>query len=191
MAKPINRERNLLSSRRRIVLALLGRQLPLSTHLPRYGSTGAGKKRRKSKMNKYQKILTVVALMCFSGITSSFARDGYWWREQNGAVKAVYVAGMNEGADYAARLAQYVAKTTDKANLGGKVVSNILMANQGLFNGDFTAKQLVDGMDRFYSDKRNRSIATTCALHVVDMQLGGASKSDTESLAERFRRVYR
>jgi len=138
-------------------------------------------------MNKYQKILTIAALVIFSAIspsTASETRDGYWWREQKkAAIKTAYVAGMNEGAAYVAGVIQATPADTGLTSVIAKVTSK-------LFNGEFTAKQLTAGMDQFYSDKRNKRVRTECAFHVVIMQLNGASKSDTEEFAEKFRSIY-
>jgi hypothetical protein len=121
-------------------------------------------------MNKYQKILTVVALIIFSAITSSLAnetRDGNWWRAQQKQFKTVYVSGMIEGVCIGA------------ANLtkGGPDATLVLVATVKLTiagdNPGARVERLVDRMDQFYSHLGNRAISASNAFYIADRQLSG------------------
>jgi hypothetical protein len=138
-------------------------------------------------MNTKHKILTLVALTVFSAITPSFAEDnGYWWREQKAPIKAAYVSGMIKGLRFGAEQMQTMAETMNPKDTFMLETASVV-AKQ--YRHEFTAKQLVDGMNRFYSDEKNRNIKTYCALHIVDMQLSGASKLELESVTRNIREI--
>ena len=103
-------------------------------------------------------------------VTSSFAEethDGNWWRAQHKEVKAGYVTGMTDGL--------YIGVAIfGKAILGklditpnADVMDLLHKSPQGLF-GDVKVGPIIDAIDRFYSDVRNRSIPS---YYVVKMQI--------------------
>jgi hypothetical protein len=62
-------------------------------------------------------------------------------------------------------------------------------ATVGQLFGVAKVGQLVDGMDRFYSDFRNRGIATSHALFIVAMQISGATDEQIRALTLLYRRA--
>ena len=127
-------------------------------------------------MNKYQKILTIAALIIFSAIPCSFANDfnwnGNWWRTQPKIVKAIYVSGMRAGV--------YGGIVMLGAE-GDLAAMDSLQSSATRFV-DFRTEQIVDGMNRLYSDNRNLDIDSSCAFHIVELQLIGAPESQIRKL---------
>ena len=107
-------------------------------------------------MNKYQKILTAVALVIACVVTSSLAdpavagHDGNGWRTQRKQAKTAYVIGQMDGACVvmAAEMREFESDVTP-----------LTIAKRHFAR--FNVAQIVDEMDQFYSDKSNRPIPTT------------------------------
>jgi hypothetical protein len=132
-------------------------------------------------MNKYQKNLTVLALLIFSAIMSSHAEeapDGNWWRALQKEAKAGYVTGMTDGVYIG--VAMLGKATLEKLDITPNPdVMDLLHKNpRGLF-GDVKVGPIIDAIDRFYSDVRNRSIPT---YYVVKMQIASTPDEQIRSM---------
>jgi hypothetical protein len=99
-------------------------------------------------------LLTLTAgLLC---VTSSFAdsavatHDGNWWRAQLKQAKTAYVIGQWDGVCIvmAAEMREFQSD-----------VAPLTIAKR--YFASVNIAQIVDEMDQFYSDKRNRPIPTT------------------------------
>jgi len=104
-------------------------------------------------MNKLQKILTIVALIMFSAITSSLAietHDGNWWRTQQKQAKTAYVVGQMDGV--------CIVMAAERREFQSDVTP-LTIAKRNFASVNIA--QIVDEMDQFYSDKSNRPIPTT------------------------------
>jgi hypothetical protein len=140
-------------------------------------------------MNKYQKILTILALLIFSGVTSSLAddsHDGNWWRAQKKVVKAIYITGMIDA------LYSGVGILTKDGLTKGTVApgdgADVLLTCAKGFSA-IKVERLADGLDRFYSDFRNRGITTAYALHIMQIELSGAPESEIRMWIELYQRA--
>ena len=93
-------------------------------------------------------------------VTSSFAEethDGNWWRAQHKEVRAGYVTGMTDGLYIG--VAIFGKAVLEKLDItpNADVMDLLHKSPQGLF-GDVKVGPIIDAIDRFYSDVRNRSI---------------------------------
>ena len=132
-------------------------------------------------MNKHQKILTILALMIFSAINSSLAefnRDGNWWRTRQPIAKAIYITGMRDGV-YAGVVALLAENPAGADSLQSDATRFMM----------FRTEQIVEGMNRFYSDNRMLDIDSSAAFHIVQLQLVGAPESQIQSLVRAFKQA--
>ena len=137
-------------------------------------------KLKKRQMKRSALTVCVFVTLLVTSTLASEDRNGNWWRSQQKSVKAVYVVGMIDGVGTGeailtkdgptAALKAFTA-TADRLLVGAK------------------AEQLMDGMDRFYSDFRNRSILTSHALFIVAMQISGATDEQIQNWTLIFRRA--
>ncbi len=130
-------------------------------------------------MNKYQKILTIVALLIFSTITSGIAKeeqrehDGNWWQTRPKFDKAVYVTGMIDGV------------YTGVPMLTSSDSMNEILKGANRFSG-IRVDHIIDEMDRFYSDQGNRGITAPYALYIVELKLIGAPESEIQMWTQQL-----
>lgn len=118
--------------------------------------------------------------------------DGYWWKNKTESFKLGYVVGFTEGwiemldewkieirwdLMYAKNLQDTVAHQSDLESL-----SRHYGWVYGVKFGD-----MVDGLDHFYSDYRNRNIKFCRALEIVCNEIKGESPERIELLTRRER----
>jgi len=120
-------------------------------------------------------------------VTSSLAeedRDGNWWRTRRELDKAVYVTGMIDGVYIGTAIL-----TKDIMTKGDPTALDSLTAGTKRLLVGVKVEQLVDGMDRFYSDFRNRGIMAWAALYIVGMQISGATDEEIRTWTLMYRRA--
>jgi hypothetical protein len=122
--------------------------------------------------------LLMLAFACTGLARGQNPRDGTWWNELNRSTKAGYVAGFIDGAITACEhedVRQACAK------------SKVLMLYTGAYGPqNFTNGQIVDGLDHFYQDYRNRSINMRAATFYVLLELQGADPKALDELRRAF-----
>lgn len=96
------------------------------------------------------------------------AGDGNWWCTVNRQTKTFYVCGMIDGI-----IASGKADQTPRF----------------YYNSEDRLDQLVDGLDRFYADFRNRGIAIPFAAEPVIMAIEGAPLDKINQKIADFRRI--
>jgi hypothetical protein len=117
-------------------------------------------------------------------------RDGNWWNVQTPIHRTTYVLGLIDGAD----LGMTFAVPTAKLNSAGQATPEFAAEMRAFFARYNAAEdkyfksvevgQVVDGVDEFFKDFRNRSIRVVGAVHVVLKQIAG---EDTETLVRFLR----
>lgn len=144
-------------------------------------------------------ILLVAALLMLSGAgqADELRIDGSWWNAKTKSQKIVYILGFVDGLVYTQKLfgtALMLAGAdpqTDKwspdraliTEQAGKIANNQI-------HRDFsntTAGQLMEGLDKIYSDYRNTGIQVQEAIIVVVRSIDGTSDDDIVKLLERKR----
>ena len=124
-------------------------------------------------------IIGAAALLAFSAINSSIAdekwdlevRNGNWWRTRQPITKAIHITGMRDGV-YAGVVALLAENPAGADSLQSEATRFKM----------FRTEQIVEGMNRFYSDKRMLDIDSSAAFHIVQLQLVGAPESQIQSL---------
>ncbi len=140
-----------------------------------------------------QKYLALV-LVALAGASVAHGQDktdnGYWWVDQTPSFKMCFATGyataMTNNSDVAGFkcLAAKHGGTIPEKYPGNAELEECLKTPEvmALDFGKIRMGQLVDGVDEFYKDFRNKGIGIVFAMYYVRDQLKG--KPDTELAAE-------
>lgn len=142
----------------------------------------------------------LLATMVF-GQDKSSAHEGYWWNSLSAANKVGFVLGYTEASSYARDVAffrcladgnggvipEHAPSNTELDRCSKKVDVEI---NFPSFNG-VTISQILEGVDKFYGDYRNKTIRVNLALRFANDELSGKSAGDVQTEVEGWRRVAR
>ncbi len=123
------------------------------------------------------------------GQTLAFAqednvRDGNWWRDLERTDKAAFALGFYDGINLGYNYALW-------GNIQSECKDSLAssyMRYMGYLK-DVPAGQLVDGLDSFYDDYRNRLIELTFAVWLVSNEIAGTP--EVETMIENWRRSTR
>jgi hypothetical protein len=135
--------------------------------------------------------LTFTLLML---LTAPFARnqqttrrDGNWWVNEDRASKLNYVTGFFDGMDLGNRFSYWGLQDDPKGVVAGRVMGAYTTFSQKYLS-EVTNYQLVDGLDKFYSDYRNRRIDTMGAVWLVVNEISGKSEAEMQKMIESWRK---
>jgi hypothetical protein len=135
------------------------------------------------------KRLWLVLVLLFAVTSSTYAednrRDGNWWREQPQSDKLAYMVGFFDGIGLG-RLFTYWHNIDDK-NCSPKIIDSFQFYSDK-FLKDVTNSQLVDGLDVFYKDYRNRKIRIHDAVWLTLNAIAGTPQGDLDKMTDNFRK---
>ena len=117
-------------------------------------------------------------------------RDGNWWNGESRDGKLSYITGFFDGMELGHEFSYWGMKTTDKGPsscMGDTVASYEEYGNK--FFSNVTNSQLVDGVDNFYKDYRNRSIRVHDAVWLAVNSIAGKSQRDMDTMIEGWRKA--
>lgn len=130
------------------------------------------------KLMKNTVKLIVLLFFFVSGIAHANDRNGNWWRNLDPMQKVMYVNGFFDGTDLGYSFATW-KMVGDKSSLDAKKrASDSFSEHNKRYLSNVTVNQVVDGLDVFYSDFRNRSISTFGATWLVLVQIAGDPNVD-------------
>jgi len=135
-------------------------------------------------------IALAAALLICSVVSAQDAnrRDGNWWRTESRSSQLDYMVGVFDGMQLGHNLS-YWNLIGDKQ--AGDALSRVAKSYSELSQRYFrnvTVGQLVDGLDVFYSDFRNRTIRVHDAIWLVVNQIAGTPQEELEKMVENWRR---
>jgi hypothetical protein len=113
--------------------------------------------------------ILAIAVMCTSAfaapksVSSNNGHDGVWWQSKSGLYKEAFIGGYKSG----------------QASLQG---------GKSQFY-DYSAGQLVDGLDHFYRDFKNTNIHIDEGLLYVKDELEGKSDADLATELQNMRKA--
>lgn len=119
-------------------------------------------------------------IACYANATraDTSTHDGRWWIRLSALEKAIYTTGILDGVDVGEGIS--VRRGLDATDDYVKEVHHLF--------GKVNTKQMVDGIDVFYRDFRNRSIPTYAAAWFVAMQISGADEARLQEFLVQMRR---
>jgi hypothetical protein len=118
----------------------------------------------------------------------STRRDGNWWRTQLRASQVSYMVGFFDGIELGNRFSYWSFANDQKATESLKRVFDSYEEYVDKYLKNVTSGQMVDGLDTFYSDFRNRSILVHNAVWLVANQVAGVPQDRIDSMIESWRR---
>jgi hypothetical protein len=105
-------------------------------------------------------------------------RDGNYWRELNETEKTFYALGLFDGTDLGGIFAM---KATQEVGGDSNKMGDAYSSNVQKYEGGVTIGQMMSGMNSFYEDYRNRSIAVINGAWVVLRGIKGESQASLDS----------
>lgn len=144
------------------------------------------------QMKKIYRSILALALM-FAAVSTVLAqdanrRDGNWWRDQTRLSQANYITGFFDGMELGHRFSIWKNVNDKKAGDAVYRASISYEEYSRRFLGAVTAGQLVDGLNDFYADYRNRSIRVHDGVWLVVNQIAGTPKEQVDSMVENWRK---
>jgi|SRR5450755_996627 hypothetical protein len=129
----------------------------------------------------------VVSLLSLSLHGQDVRRDGNLWVAQTQAFKSAYVLGFFDGTNLGHEFSLW-KYYLDKSE------PTCLIKNDDSYKFYFekyakgvTSTQLVDGLDVFYKDYRNRKIEISSAVWLTLNAIAGTPQTDLDKMVESFR----
>ena len=133
-----------------------------------------------------QVVLAASLLVCCIGLLAEDPRhDGNWWNRQSAGFRLLYILGFMDGMDLGSRFS-----VLDKADLPDGRQGSLPDPRRTYrdrtehYFANVTVGQISDGLDAFYRDYRNRSIALTDGFEIVLRSIKG---EDVEKLTQARR----
>ena len=128
-------------------------------------------------------LLSIFPLLLFA--QSSGRRDGNWWLSLNKSEKNFYTAGFFDGT----------IRGSFMTSTGfTKKESSCIKKSQSNFNANYNKyflktanKQIVAGLDNFYTDNRNRKIMLFDATWIIVNEIAGGSKGYIDEMIKEYR----
>lgn len=113
-------------------------------------------------------------------------QDGYWWNDlPDTRAKLFYVIGVVKGL----QLARIISYMGGVGGVGGLTESELTRWDDAYsarrnkyFNKNIINGQIVEGLDKLYSDYRNKNLEIEFAIIIVGLDLSGASEESAELL---------
>jgi hypothetical protein len=130
-------------------------------------------------------LLTMVVVGAVSCSVAAYVEHtGEWWRGQTLSAKYEYVGLTFDGKTVGSNLLGFGLSAQVRVNAPGPVSKGSTMPAYIQVDGG----QLVDGLDRFYSDPRNVNIPVSKASLVHVYRIAGMPHDTLLSMIEEFRK---
>lgn len=114
--------------------------------------------------------------------------DGNWWIKVNNNARGKFMSGFSFGMGLGYNFSYWgFNRDTKTANCVAKVMDSYNEHFSKYFK-NVTTDQLVDGLDSFYADYRNRRIMVTGAVWLVVNGIAGTPQEELDKMIENFRR---
>ena len=118
-------------------------------------------------------------------------RDGNWWLQRETQEKLFYTIGTMDGFWLSGIMTVWAP--ADRGSRGsapsGAQTWQAMLSMHNKYFGNVTNNQLVNGIDEFYSDFKNRRIDTPNAIWVVLNQIAGTTPVALQAMVENLRRT--
>lgn len=133
-------------------------------------------------------LVFIFSSICFAQNNISIRRDGNWWQQEDEVQKYSYVLGFFDGMPLGGNFAWWDLKDKDGnyPTYLNKIYDSFEKYNKYFIN--VSNSQIVDGLDTFYSDYRNKKIRIKDAIWIVVNSIAGKSPEEIEKLTQDFRK---
>ena len=115
-------------------------------------------------------------------------RDGNWWIGQDRLARLNYTVGLFDGMGLGYKFSYWRFVDDQKSEDARRLVQASFTYYSSRYIQNLTSGQVVDGLDVFYADFKNRNILTQNAMWIVANQISGMPAAEVEKLIESWRR---
>ena len=106
--------------------------------------------------------------------------NGNTWRSWTGQIKPNYIVGFIAGSNYVIQNSLPISKYILENKNDPIEVRELFLTRYSITN--ITSGQIVDGLNMFYEDFRNRNILLMDAIYVIKKQIKGSTPEDIERI---------
>lgn len=140
-------------------------------------------------MKRRIKAILVIIFITYSSLSYSNdePRNGNYWREMDYSSRLDYVVGFFDGIHLGYEFSYWGLNSENGPDCNVEVY-NSFSRYCGFFLKNVTNDQIVDGLNEFYQDYRNRSIRVPDAIWIVLNMIAGVDNSALEEMIKNFRR---
>jgi len=135
-------------------------------------------------------LLVVAAFASPALADDNVRRDGNWWQTQAPFAKISYMVGFIDGMELGQDFSTWkYSHSTDAADVDASAkafASYVEYTKKYLTN--VTVGQIVDGLNAFYGDYKNRRIQTSGAVWLVLLGIAGVPAEELNKKIENWRR---
>ncbi len=128
----------------------------------------------------------------YSKVDSSKAddnrRDGNWWINQPESGRGWYVLGFFDGMELGRSFSYWGILLADKNDECLRKIQRSYGERNLKYMADITAGQVVDGLNEFYKDYRNRRILIIEGTWIVVNEIAGTPRADLDKMIENYRK---
>lgn len=135
-----------------------------------------------------QMLIAVLLLVPAFSTAQDTRRDGNWWNQESNEHKVYFMAGFFDGMDLGNNFSYW--GMSEKGKDGGCDDQAVRSYNDQSrkFFPNVTNVQLVEGLDTFYKDYRNRSIRIKNAVWLVVNGIAGTPQDKLDKMIENYRK---
>jgi len=143
---------------------------------------------------KYSLLRIALAFFAFLLISTpvrnenNSTRDGNWWRTQEQICKYQYVVGFFDGTELGYDFSYWGIMDTNRNDPAVGKIQKSYNAYSAKFLTNVTSSQLVDGLNEFYSDYRNRRITVINGIWLVLNEIAGTRQTEMQKMIESWRK---
>jgi hypothetical protein len=134
-------------------------------------------------------IFLVISLVMCAGLAHAQSQEdnGYWWLKQDTPFKLGWIEGFVTGGETVKANALLICGIN--AAVYGNAVSGVcnVLGNKLFEPPRATYGQVIDGLDHFYSDYRNKLIKIDFAVSYVYDELSGSTQSALDQEVRQLR----
>jgi hypothetical protein len=118
---------------------------------------------------------------------SDHRQDGNWWRKQNDSFKVGVIIGFARGEEVGQLNAARTFRLAHGDDRCVSAVTDHVLKAKGTFSNT-TVGQIIDGVETFYADYRNRTIWFHSAIQFVLDGIKGTPRDELDRMIEDARK---
>jgi hypothetical protein len=144
------------------------------------------------KRKHCMRVIAMVFVLCLTAPLSRNQeydrRDGSWWNGLDPVSKPIYVSGLLDGMKLGNDFSVWgVGQSSSDCKDAAKLVQSGYADYRAKYLTNVTNIRIVDGLDAFYSDAKNRGILVHGAMWLVLNQIAGKPPAEMQALVEKWR----
>lgn len=138
------------------------------------------------------RVIAMVFVLCLAAPLSRNQeydrRDGNWWNRLDATSKPIYVVGMLDGMQLGNEFSVWgVGQSNSDCKDAAKLMQSAYADYRAKYLTNVTNIRIVDGLDAFYADAKNRGILVHGATWLVLNQIAGKPPAEMQALVEKWR----